>query len=199
MRTAVRRGAAIVTHRKDIEPKEHRQTSPIIVLLLLMLACYGVGFLGNFATIEGLAGWYQTIQKPAFTPPAAIFAPVWTILYGLMGWAAFLVWREPASRNRTVALVLFALQLALNGLWPWLFFAWNQLALSFYEIVFLDIAVLATIGAAAKVHRKAAWLLIPYLAWVLFATLLGFSIWRLNPYEGVPKEAIPPGPGRVLR
>jgi translocator protein len=169
--------------------------NPVIALLLAMTICYGVGFIGNLATAQGLSGWYQGLRAPMFAPPGIVFAPVWTVLYGLMGWSLWLLWRSEPSPARSGALAAFAVQLALNGLWPWLFFAGHKLALAFYEILALDLAVVATIVLAARVQRRSAWLLVPYLLWLCFASLLSFSYWKLNPYEGVPPSAIPPVPG----
>lgn len=125
--------------------------------------------------------FYAELARPAWAPPAWLFGPVWTVLYLLMGIAAWLVWREKGFREAAVALALFLIQLALNSLWSWLFFAWHQSALAFTEIVFLWSLIVATTIAFWRVRPLAGILLVPYLAWVTFAMALCFAIWRLNP------------------
>lgn len=138
------------------------------------------------AVIGGLASaragdFYGALQRPAWAPPAWVFGPVWTVLYVLMAVAAWLVWRVRARRGARHALILYGLQLALNALWPWLFFAWRRGALAFAEVVLLLGVVGATVFAFARVRRRAAALLVPYLLWVAFASALTLAVWRLNP------------------
>ncbi len=157
---------------------------PMISLLLFLSVCYLVGFIGSQANVQGMPVWYQTIQKPSWNPPGWLFAPVWTILYGMMGYAAWLVWMTPAgelpSGRRTRALVLFFAQLVLNGLWSWIFFGWHEIRIAFFEIVNLWFAILATMIMFFRVRPLAGWLLVPYLLWVTFATALNFAIWQMN-------------------
>jgi len=164
------------------------KTHPIVSFLICQTVCFLVAFVGSQATMIGLPAWYPALNKPAFNPPGWVFAPVWTILYFLMGLALWQIWRSEPSRSRAWAILLFAVQLVLNALWSWLFFAWHQLAWSFYEIVALDLAILATIVAFAKVRASAAWLLAPYLAWCTFASVLTFTIWRMNAGDADPKS-----------
>ena len=145
-----------------------------------LLLCLGAGALGGFATSRSLETWYPTLIKPSWNPPDAVFAPVWTTLYLLMGVAGWLIWRAPARPSRRRALILFAVQLLLNSLWSMLFFGLRSPGLALVEIVLLWLAILATMVSARDVSRAAAWLLAPYLAWVSFATVLNASIWRLN-------------------
>ncbi len=139
------------------------------------------GAVGAIASLD--AGvFYGALEKPAWAPPGWLFGPVWTALYVLMGIAAWLVWRTPtdvATRRR--ALALFVTQLALNALWTWLFFAWRQGALAFGEIALLWLAVAVTAWQFGRVRRVAAWLLVPYLAWVSFAAALTWAVWQRNP------------------
>lgn len=121
------------------------------------------------------------MEKPAWNPPGWVFAPVWTLLYGLMALAAWLVWRRGGFAANRRALVLFLAQVALNAAWTPIFFGMRLPGLAFAEILLLWAAIGATIGAFRKVDRIAAWLLAPYLAWVSFAAALNFTIWRLNP------------------
>jgi translocator protein len=124
--------------------------------------------------------WYAQLQKPVWNPPNWIFGPVWTALYTMMGIAAWLVWRRGGFAGQRAALSFFLLQLLINALWSPLFFWLRNPALAFVDIVLLWLALLATVVAFWKVHSLAGALLVPYLAWVTFASLLNYSIWRLN-------------------
>lgn len=137
------------------------------------------GALGALAAVPPSGGWYATIHKPAWTPPNALFGPVWTVLYVLLGVAAWRVWRRTGCRDRT-ALALYGTQWVLNGLWTPLFFALHRVGAALLDIVLLDVAVLALLVAYARRDRPAAGLLAPYLLWILFATALNMAIWRLN-------------------
>lgn len=158
--------------------------NPTVQLLLALSATFGVGFIAAQANFRGLPFWYQTLAKPSWTPPNWLFGPVWTILYAMMGIAAWLVWRtEPddfPSGRKTTAMVLFAAQLILNGLWSWLFFGWNLIFAAAIEIALLALLILATMVVFFRINRTSGWLFAPYLAWVAFATALNFAIWRLN-------------------
>jgi tryptophan-rich sensory protein len=125
--------------------------------------------------------FYAELVLPTWAPPAWLFGPVWTILYLLMAIAAWIVWRERGFRSATVPLTLFLVQLALNALWSWLFFAWRQGGLAFAEIIVLWLLIVATAISFGRVRPLAAGLLAPYLAWVTFAAVLCYAIWRLNP------------------
>jgi tryptophan-rich sensory protein len=146
-------------------------------LVLGILVCEGTGL---FASQWRPGAWYAALAKPAWNPPNGVFAPVWTLLYALMGCAAWLVWRRAASPRRRTALALFLVQLALNAAWSWLFFGRHALGASLAGIVLLWAAILATIVAFRPISRAAAWLLAPYLAWVGFASALTYAVWRLN-------------------
>ena len=143
---------------------------------------------GSFAAaaVGGVAsanagGFYQQLARPGWAPPPWLFGPVWSVLYLLMGIAAWLVWRERGFRGARVALSLFVVQLAANALWTWLFFAWRRGALAFGEILLLWVLIAATIFAFWRVRRLAGALLVPYLLWVSFATALTWAVWRMNP------------------
>ena len=126
--------------------------------------------------------WYASLAKPAWTPPTWVFGPAWTILYAMMAVAAWRLWRRLGARPRESrrALVLFAVQLALNLSWTPVFFGMQRPDLALVVILFLWVAIAATIVAAWKACKTAAALLVPYLAWVTFATALNADIWRLN-------------------
>lgn len=143
--------------------------------LLVAFAAAGVGALASADAAE----FYAQLQKPAWAPPAWVFGPVWSILYALMGVAAWLVWRSPGPARG--ALVLFAAQLAANALWSWLFFAWRLGALAAIEVLVLLALILATVVAFRRRSRLAALLLLPYLLWVAFASLLTWWVWQRNP------------------
>ena len=145
-----------------------------------LLATFVTGGIGAIAS-TGAASFYAQLSQPSWAPPAWLFGPVWSGLYVLMGIAAWLVWREHGFRGASAALRLFVVQLFANALWTWLFFVWHQGALSLAEIVALLFLIASTILAFWRLHRLAALLLVPYLAWVSFATALTASLWRLNP------------------
>lgn len=125
--------------------------------------------------------FYGRLDLPSWAPPASVFGPVWTALYLMMAVAAWLVWRRHGFRGARGALALFVGQLALNGLWSWLFFAWRRGALAFAEIVLLWLVLVATVVAFRRLHAIAAALLLPYLAWVTFAGALTLATWQANP------------------
>ena len=145
--------------------------------LLLSFAAAGIGGLAS----ANAGGLYRQMIQPAWAPPGWVFGPVWTVLYILMGVAAWMVWRERRQPGAKRALALYLVQLALNALWTWLFFAWRMGAAAFAGILLLWSLILATLLAFRRVRPAAAWLLVPYLAWVTFAAALCFAIWRLNP------------------
>jgi benzodiazapine receptor len=125
--------------------------------------------------------WYAALVKPALTPPAWIFGPVWILLYAMMAIAAWLVWRIHGLTGALGPLGLFVAQLALNALWSYLFFGLQRPGLAFLDIVALWLAILATLVAFWRAYPVAGLLLLPYLLWVSFATYLNFQFWRLNP------------------
>jgi benzodiazapine receptor len=125
--------------------------------------------------------FYAELNRPAWAPPGWLFGPVWTVLYAMMGVAAWLVWLRAGLSGAKPAFALFIIQLIANALWSWLFFQWRLGALAFVEVVILWLLILATIVAFWQVRKSAAILLIPYLGWVTFASILTFAMWRLNP------------------
>ena len=145
-----------------------------LVLAAFLILCLAVGGGAGFLTSQSVLTWFPTLVKPSFNPPAWLFAPVWTTLYIMMAVAAWLVWLRKGS------LVLFFVQLALNFAWSLLFFGLHSPALALLDIVALWIAILLTLIGFWKMDRRAGWLLVPYLAWVSFASVLNASIWWLN-------------------
>lgn len=142
-----------------------------------ILVAYAAAVLGGLA---GPDAWYATINKPSWNPPNRVFGPVWTILFTMMGVAAWLVWSRRAETGVTLALGLFAGQLLLNALWSWLFFHWHRPDWAFAELLLLWLAILATLLAFWRVRPLAGALLVPYLLWVSFAGYLNLTLWRLN-------------------
>lgn len=151
----------------------------LLVLALLLVACYAVAALGGIATGPNIRSWYAYLVKPPWTPPNWLFGPVWSLLYTLMGLSAWLVWLSGAPTRRRPLLV-FALHLVLNLAWSWLFFGWHLLLLALIEIVLLWAAIAWTTLEFRRVSPRAAWLLVPYLAWVAYAATLNAGIWWLN-------------------
>ncbi len=145
-----------------------------------ILLCAAAAAVGALASVEA-STFYQQLSRPGWAPPAWLFAPVWTALYTLMGISAWLVWRTHRFNGARTALALFILQLAVNALWTWIFFAWNLGAIAFAEILLLWCLVVATIVWFWRLNMLAAMLLFPYLAWVTFAVALTLSTWQLNP------------------
>jgi benzodiazapine receptor len=124
--------------------------------------------------------WYALLAKPSWTPPNAIFGPVWSALYVLMGVAAWLVWRRAGFRGAGTVLALFVAQLALNALWSYLFFGLHRLDIAFFDIVVLWVAILVVMVMFWRVDRVPGALMLPYLVWVGIASFLNFALWRLN-------------------
>lgn len=140
--------------------------------------CLAVGGVSGYFTVAGVREWFPTLVKPSFNPPSWLFAPVWTVLYIMMGIAAWMVWRQGGDIN--LALWMFFIQLALNFLWSFLFFSLRRIDIAFVEIVALWISITATLYLFWNVDMRAGLLLVPYLAWVSFASLLNAAFWRLN-------------------
>ena len=137
--------------------------------------------LGGFFTSSAVKGWYALANKPSFNPPNWIFAPVWTFLYLLMGISLYLVWKSDAAKKlKQMALTFFTIQLVLNFFWSIIFFYAHQPGWAFVEIIALWAMILLTILWFGKISPTAAWLLVPYICWVSFASVLNYSIWNLN-------------------
>ena len=152
--------------------------SQVVGLLGWLAAAFAAGAVGGAAT-AGAPSFYARLSRPSWAPPAWVFGPVWSTLFVLMGVAAWLVWRSPGSRR--TALGLFGVQLVANALWSWLFFAWHRGALAMGEILVLLALIAATGVAFWRIRRVAGLLLLPYLLWVGFASVLTWALWRSNP------------------
>jgi benzodiazapine receptor len=153
-------------------------TSQLVGLLGWLVVAFAAAGIGAIASLDA-AAFYGQLNKPSWAPPAGVFGPVWSALYLLMGISAWLVWRAPGARR--YALGLFVAQLAANALWSWLFFAWHRGALAAVEVLVLLALIVWTAIAFWRISRLAAVLLIPYLLWVSYASLLTWSVWQRNP------------------
>lgn len=152
----------------------------MLALIVLLAVCFGAAAAGGAATYPNVEGWYRLLAKPSWTPPDWLFGPVWTALYASMAVAAWLVWRRRGLAGARGAWALFAVQLALNVGWSWLFFGLRSPGLALLEIVVLLVAIAATLAAFWRRSLAAGLLLVPYLGWVGFAALLNFAIWMMN-------------------
>jgi tryptophan-rich sensory protein len=156
------------------------QQKQIVGLAAWLIASFIAAAIGSAATIQA-GPFYSQLLRPDWAPPPTVFGPVWTVLYVLMGVAAWLVWRVGGFRAARPALTLFLVQLALNALWSWLFFGWHLGALAFADILLLWALIVATLIAFWRIRPLAGALLVPYLLWVSFASALNYSVWQLNP------------------
>lgn len=149
---------------------------------LVVMTCLVIGYLSGMMTRESITTWYPTLVKPIFNPSNWVFAPVWTILYIMMGVAGGIVWSKMESDEVNVrkAFKFFIIQLGLNALWSFIFFYLHNPFLALIEVVLLLLMIFETYAQFKKIDKIAGYLFIPYLAWVGFATILNFSIWYLN-------------------
>ena len=157
-------------------------------LIIAIAVCELAGVVGSIFTVSAIPTWYAGLVKPVLNPPSWIFGPVWTILYALMGVALFLIWKQHSNilqnvrmlRIWRIGIVVFFIQLFLNAIWSIIFFGLHSPSGALVGIIFLWLAILATIIIFAKISKPAAWLLVPYILWVSFAGYLNYSIWTLN-------------------
>ena len=150
-------------------------------LLLSIAICQAAGLIGSFFTAPAIPTWYATLQKPSFSPPNWLFAPVWISLYALMGIALFLIWQKGWQKKSVKqALTIFGFQLGLNSLWSIIFFGFQSPFWALVEIIILWGLILLTIIKFKPLSKTASLLLVPYLLWTTFATILNFAIARLN-------------------
>ena len=151
-------------------------------ILSVVVTCLVIGYFSGIVTRSAIADWYPTLIKPSFNPPNWIFAPVWSMLYVMMGVAAGLVWDRMQQESEVVkkALLFFAIQLGLNALWSYLFFGLHNPMLAGLEIIVLWLMIYETYIQFSKINKIAGYLLVPYIAWVSFAAILNASIWWLN-------------------
>ncbi|MDN3668866.1 TspO/MBR family protein [Echinicola jeungdonensis] len=149
-------------------------------LLMYILGIIMAGSISGLANVGNIQTWYASLEKPIFNPPNSIFGPVWTLLYALMGLGLYMIWESPKSKGRNLALSLFFVQLILNFCWSFIFFYFHQPSWAALEILVLWALILLMINRFYKVNKWAAYLQIPYILWVSFASVLNISIWWLN-------------------
>jgi len=149
-------------------------------LVISLLIPQVAGGLGSYFTIGSVKDWYPVLVKPALNPPSWVFGPVWTTLFLLMGYALYLVWTSESKKGKRLAYWVFGIQMVLNTLWSIIFFGLHSPGGALFEMIFLWLAIVATIIAFAKISKTAAWLLAPYILWVSFAGYLNYALWILN-------------------
>lgn len=153
----------------------------ILKLIIAIVVCNAAGFIGSLFTAQSVSTWYTALNRPVFTPPGWLFAPVWTALYILMGITLFLLWEKGLDRKEVkTALAFFFIQLVLNALWSVLFFGLKSPFYAFIELIVLWTMILLTIITAYKVSKPSAYLLLPYIIWTSFAAVLNLAIVLLN-------------------
>lgn len=154
---------------------------PVVKLLVSIAVSFAAGGIGSLATMPNIPTWYVALEKPFFNPPNWVFGPVWTLLYILMGVSLYLVWTSKGKKaSKLTAYRLFGVQLVLNALWSVVFFGLHQPWLAVVVIVSLLVTLVFTTRAFAAYSKAAAWLLVPYMAWVSFATALNAGVALLN-------------------
>ena len=147
-------------------------------LVIAIAIAQSAGVIGSFATISAIPTWYAELAKPFFSPPNWLFGPVWIFLYILLGVSLFLIWQT--KKEKKVALTLFFVHLGLNALWSIIFFGLHNPFFAFLEILLLVGSLLLVFRLFWPISKTAVYLLIPYLLWISFATVLNFAIWQLN-------------------
>jgi tryptophan-rich sensory protein len=163
--------------RSDISRPRRRD---LLGLGGFLAACLAISAIGGWVTAQTVGTWYRTLEKPAFNPPDWVFAPVWTLLYVLIALAGWRVWRRRGFGGAPRAAAAYAAQLALNLAWSFLFFGGRMIGAALADIVLLLAAIAVTATLFRRIDRVAAWLLAPYGAWVAFAAVLNYALWRLN-------------------
>ena len=152
----------------------------IIKLAISILLPLSVGAVAGMFTSQAVPTWYASLNRPSFSPPNWVFGPVWTTLYVLLGFSFFLIWKESPSKGRNSAIIVFSIQLLLNFAWSFIFFYFNFIGAALLEIILLWISIIAMIYLFYKIKPLAAYLNIPYLLWVSFATILNAGYYSLN-------------------
>ncbi len=154
--------------------------SQIIKLIVSLLLPLVLGALAGMFTAEAIPEWYASLNKPSFNPPNWVFGPVWTCLYLFLGFSLFLIWKQNTSKERNLAIFVFLIQLTLNFCWSFIFFYFNMIGLALVEIILLWISIVIMLVLFYKIKPMAAYINIPYLLWVTFATILNAAYYFLN-------------------
>jgi tryptophan-rich sensory protein len=145
-----------------------------------VVLCLSISAIGGWVTAGSVGTWYRTLEKPAFNPPDWLFAPVWTLLYLMIALAGWRVWRRAGLAGNRAGMAAYAAQLALNLAWSFLFFGGRLIGVALAEILLLFVVICVNAVLFWRADRLAGWLLAPYAAWVAFASVLNFALWRLN-------------------
>ena len=148
--------------------------------ILIPLVTILVAFAGGQLTMRSVATWYKTIRKPTWTPPGAVIGAVWAVLYILAALSALIVWNLPLAPVSAMVAMLFILNAAVNVLWSYVFFYLHKMGPAIWVCLFLDLTIILLIQFIAPVSALAAWLLVPYAAWVTFASYLNYRVWTMN-------------------
>jgi len=152
----------------------------IIKLIASLLLPLGIGGIAGIFTTDAIPGWYASLNQPSFNPPNWIFGPVWTTLYAIMGISLFLIWKLPSSKERNLAILAFVAQLLLNFCWSFFFFYFKMIGVALVDIVVLWVMIVVMLLRFHKLNPLAAFINIPYLLWVTFATALNAAYFFLN-------------------
>jgi benzodiazapine receptor len=152
----------------------------ILQIIVSILIAQAAGLIGSLATADSLSNWYIDLVKPSWHPPNWLFGPVWTMLYTLMGIAAYLIWKQRDLPQAKTALWIYGIHLVFNGLWSFLFFGFKNPGLAFAEIIVLLTLIMITTIIFWRINSWAGIMMIPYIIWVSFATYLNFTLWQLN-------------------
>jgi len=176
-----RKEGLIENNRGSRKMKEKRDfQTDLAGLVGWVILCFLAAATGGAASANA-GGFYGELMRPSWAPPGWVFGPVWTVLYAMMAVSAWLVWRQHRFRGAPAALSLFVVQLGANALWTWIFFVWRMGFFAFAEILVLLVLIITVTEAFRRKNRLAALLLVPYIAWTAFATVLSFTVWKLNP------------------
>ncbi len=164
-----------------LEIKHHiSKAKNILSFIICLLIPLIIGGVSGYITSSEITDWFSTLRKPSFNPPNYVFGPVWTILYILMGISSFMIWKSPHTELRKKAILIYGIQLFLNFWWSIIFFSFHLLFFSIIEIVMMWSMIIYMIIVFRKINKSAAYINIPYILWVSFATALTISIWILN-------------------
>jgi tryptophan-rich sensory protein len=157
-----------------------RRARDLLGLAAFVALCFGAAALGGLVTAQSVTSWYPTLNKPAFNPPDWVFGPAWTLLYLTIAVAGWRVWRASRTAGVRPEMTVYGVQLILNVAWSFIFFGARSIGLALVEIVLLLMVIVINLVMFWRVDRVAGWLLVPYTAWVSFASVLNFALWRLN-------------------
>lgn len=160
-------------------PSSYTPSHAKFMLLACIVLCEATGIVSALLAGSFRTSWFENLAKPSWFPPTAVFGPVWTILYPLMGISLWLVWKQNNASKLTAELI-FATQLFLNFWWSIIFFRFHALGVAYAEILVMIVMVVLTMVRFWKISRTAMWLMVPYLGWIIFASFLNLSIWQMN-------------------